>query len=276
LKCKELVFMNIIKKIPKYFMILIISFISIIPFYVLLLLALGDPSEKSLLPLWYFRNFVEAWNKSNIGVSIINSFIITTGAIIIIILFASSAGYVIARFNNKFNSIIFWTLLACMMIPGIINTIPLYVLVRSINGINTRWAMILILATNALPFSVFLYTSFIKSIPKDIEEAAIIDGCTRFTAFWRVTFPLLKPVTAAVTIINGVGIWNNYAQAIFFLQIKSTRTIPLSISMFFQRYGADWNLMAATSIIGIAPILVMFLFFQKYFIEGLSMGSIKG
>jgi len=268
--------MNIIKKIPKYFMILIISFISIIPFYVLLLLALGDPSEKSLLPQWYFRNFVEAWNKSNIGVSIINSFIITTGAIIIIILFASSAGYVIARFNNKFNLIIFWTLLACMMIPGIINTIPLYVLIRSINGINTRWAMILILATNALPFSVFLYTSFIKSIPKDIEEAAIIDGCTRFTAFWRVTFPLLKPVTAAVTIINGVGIWNNYAQAIFFLQIKSTRTIPLSISMFFQRYGADWNLMAATSIIGIAPILVMFLFFQKYFIEGLSMGSIKG
>lgn len=268
--------MNIIKRIQKHIIIIVISFISIIPFYVLLLLALGNPSKKSLLPQWYFKNFVEAWNKSNIGLSIINSLIITTGAIIVIILFASSAGYAIARFNNKFNLIIFWTLLACMMIPGIINTIPLYVLVKSINGINTHWAMILILATNALPFSVFLYTSFIKSIPKDIEEAALIDGCTRFTAFWRVIFPLLKPVTSAVVIINGVGIWNNYAQAIFFLQNESSRTIPLAISMFFQRYGADWNLMAAASVIGIAPIIAVFLFLQKYFIKGISTGAIKG
>ena len=268
--------MNIFKKTQKYILIFIISIISIIPFYILVVLALGDPSKKSLLPQGYFRNFIDAWNKSNIGLSIINSLIITLGALIIIILFASSAGYTIARFSNKFNLIILWVLLACMMIPGIINTIPLYILVRLINGINTRWAMVLILATNALPFSVFLYTSFIKSIPKDIEEAALIDGCTRFTAFWKVIFPLLKPVTSAVVIINGVGIWNNYAQAVFFLQDESTRTIPLSISMFFQRYGADWNLMAASSIIGIAPIIIVFFIFQKYFIKGISAGSIKG
>lgn len=273
--------MKSITRLLKFIVIILITLISLIPFYVLLVLAFNPPSTNlsgklNFAPKLYFNNFYEAWNKSHIGTAIFNSLIITFGAIIVIVVFASCAGYAIARFKNRFHRVIFNIFLICMMIPGIINTVPLYSLMHSIGGINTYWAMILICACNALPFSVFLYTNFVKSLPTEIEEAAVIDGCTKFSAFWRVTFPLLKPVTSAVVIISGLGVWNNYAQATFFLQSQSKRTIPLAISMFFQQYGAKWNLMAASAVIGVAPAIITFIVFQKYFIKGITAGSVKG
>jgi raffinose/stachyose/melibiose transport system permease protein len=145
-----------------------------------------------------------------------------------------------------------------------------------IHGINTHWAMILVLATNALPFSIFLYTGFVRTMPREIEESAIIDGCTWFGAFRRVTFHFLKPVTASVIILQGLGIWNNYAQAVFFLQSQQMRTVPLAVSLFFQRFGADWNLMGAAAAIGVAPAVLMFIVFQRYFIKGITTGALKG
>lgn len=273
--------MNFINKFCRPIILSIITLISLIPFYILLLLAFSPTSRSfsnglNLMPQLYFNNFIEAWNKSKIGLAIFNSLVITVGSVFVIVIFASSAGYAIARFKNRMNIAIFNTLLVCMMIPGIINTVPLYTLMNKIGGINTYWAMILVCSCNALPFSVFLYTSFIRSMSKEIEEAAIIDGCTKFSAFWRVTFPLLKPVTSAVVIINGLGVWNNYAQAVFFLQSQSKQTIPLAISMFFQQYGAKWNLMAASAVIGVAPAIITFIIFQKYFIKGITAGGVKG
>lgn len=273
--------MKIVVRISQYLLIFFIALISLIPFYILLLLALNSPvgtysQEMRFLPEFYFRNFSEAWKVSKIGLAVLNSFIITAGAVVIIVLFSSSAGYAIARFKNKFNFTVFNILLLCMMIPGIINTVPLYTLMRSIGGINTHWAMTLVCAANALPFSVFLYTGFIKTISREVEESAIIDGCTWFSAFWKVTFHFIKPVTSAVIILAGLGIWNNYAQAIFFLQSMNMRTIPLAISMFFQQYGAKWNMMAAASVIGVMPVVIAFLVFQRYFIKGITAGAVKG
>lgn len=255
--------------------------ISIIPFYVLLYLSLNTPAASIfeglfLVPDFYFGNFAEAWAGSRLGRSMVNSVIITFGAVALVVFVASSAGYSIARFRHKGNKAIFNTLLACLMIPAIIITVPLYTLMKSIGGINTHWAMILLTAANALPLSVFLYTSFIRSLPKEVEESAVIDGCTYFTAFWRVTFHFLRPVTSAVIILTGLGIWNNYGQAVFFLQSQDMRTVPLAVSMFFQTYGAKWNLMAAAALIGLAPAVLAFLVFQRYFIKGITAGALKG
>ena len=145
------------------------------PFYVLAILAFTPSSvnfsEKLiLLPNLYFDNFIEAWKISNIGQAIVNSLIITVGAVTINVVLSSMAGYAVARVKNKTNKIMFLIMLGCMMIPGIINTVPLYTLMIAIGGINTHWAMILVLATNSLPFSIFLYSGFIGGIPKTIEE----------------------------------------------------------------------------------------------------------
>lgn len=268
--------------IMKYLAVIAISLLALIPFYVLLYLSLNSPSsnvfEGGVLPVpnFYFGNFKEAWFASQLGTAIGNSLIITVGALFIMVVLSSAAAYSIARFNSKMNSVIFNVLLICMMVPAIIITVPLYTLMRSIHGINTLWAMILLLASNGLPMAVFLYTSFIKALPREVEESAIIDGCTYFSAFWRVTFHFLKPVTASLIILSGLGIWNNYGQAVFFLQKQEMRTVPLAVSMFFQKYGADWNQMAAAAMIGLAPAVLAFLAFQKYFIKGITAGAVKG
>lgn len=273
--------MSRLKLVLRTISIVLITVLALFPFYVLIILSMTPASvnfskELVVMPELYFENFIEAWKMSQIGRSIMNSLIITVGAVLIVILFGSMAGYAVARVKNKVNQIIFIIMLGCMMIPGIINTVPLYTLMIKINGINTHWAMILILATNVLPFSTFLYSGFIKGLPKTLEEAAIIDGATRIGAYFRIIFPLLKPVTSAIIIINGLSIWNNYAQAVFFLQKQSMRTIPLAISMFFQQYGAKWHLMAAAAMIGLAPAVLTFIIFQKYFIKGITAGSVKG
>lgn len=265
---------------PLYPVVLIIALLALIPFFFLLVLALksqeGGLSSIRLIPDFNWSNFPNAWKSGDLGKAMMNSTIMTGGGIVVLISLSSMAGYTIARFPSVLNKIIFAILLACMMIPGIINTVPLYTLLIKLRGINTYWAMIFVMATNALPFAVFLYSAFIRSIPISLEESAIIDGCSWFGSFWRITMPLLGPVTSSVVILQGVGMWNNYAQAVFFLQDKAHRNIPLAISLFFQQYGANWPLMAAAATLGLLPAALMFLFFQKFFISGITTGSIKG
>ena len=265
---------------PLYPVVLLIALLALIPFFFLLILALKSPegglSSIRLIPDFNWSNFPSAWKAGSLGKAMINSTIMTGGGIVVLIFLSSMAGYTIARFPSVLNKTIFAILLACMMIPGIINTVPLYTLLIRLRGINTYWAMIFVMATNALPFAVFLYSAFIRSIPISLEESAIIDGCSWFGAFWKITMPLLGPVTSSVVILQGVGMWNNYAQAVFFLQDKAHRNIPLAVSLFFQQYGANWPLMAAAATLGLLPAALMFLFFQRFFISGITTGSIKG
>lgn len=274
--------MKSVLKICKGFLILLICAVCLVPFYILLILSLNTPQRifyhgNMFVPDFYFKNYLDAWNKSHIGTAIINSAVITVGALAVILIFGAMAAYTIARFNYKFNRFVFWLFMSCMMIPGIINTVPLYTLMIRLNAINTLWGMSLVCATIALPSAVFILTGFIKSLPREIEEAAIIDGCSWFTAFWKITFPLLKPSVAAVIILNGFGIWNNYAQAVFFLQDSKKHNIPQALSVYFQQFaGAHWNLMAATAVIAVIPVIFAFLVFQKSLMKGLTDGALKG
>ena len=274
--------MKNVLKIFRYLLVAIICAICLIPFYILLILSLNTPQRifyqgNMFVPDFYFRNYVDAWNKSHIDIAILNSAVITIVALAIILIFGTMAAYTIARFKYKFNQFVFWLFLSCMMIPGIINTVPLYSLMIKLNAINTLWGMGVVCATIALPSAVFIFTGFIKSLPREIEEAAIIDGCSWFTAFWKITFPLLKPSVAAVIILNGFGIWNNYAQAVFFLQDSKKHNIPQALSVYFQQFaGAHWNLMAATAVIAVIPVIIAFLLFQKSLMRGLTDGALKG
>ncbi len=262
--------------IAEGFIILLFLF----PFYIMFYLALSA-KEDNIAAEWFpfslqFQNFADAWEQADLGGALFNSFIITFGAVIILVFCAACGGYAAARNKGKINRIIFNVMILSMMVPGIINTVPLYIIMRRINGINSYWAMMLLLACQCLPFSVFMYEGFIRSIEPALEEAAVIDGCTRFSAFWKIVFPLLKPITVTIIIMQGVGIWNNYAQAVFFLQNQNYHTIPLAVSTFFQAYGADYNLLAAGVMIGMAPIVIIFILFQKQFVKGLSTGAVKG
>ena len=248
--------------------LVIICVACLVPFYVLLVLALNSPGRifyegNMFVPDFHFSNFIEAWEESRIGQAMVNSAIITAGTL--------------ARRRTRFNGFVFGLLLSCMMIPGIINTVPLYTLMRRLHAVNTLYGMVLVCSTLALPSAVFIYSTFIASLPRELDEAAVLDGCTGFSVFWRIIFPVMKPATASFVILNGFGIWNNYSQSVFFLQSRSKQNIPQALSVFFQQFGgADWNMMAATATIAIVPVVVVFLVFQRQFISGLASGAVKG
>ena len=269
-------------KALRILMIVIICAMCLIPFFVLLVLSLNAPSRvfyegNIFIPDFHWQNFIDAWNKSKIGTAMMNSAIITAGTLVVTIITGGLAGYAIARHATRYNKFVFGLLIGCMMIPGIINTVPLYTLMRQIGAVDTLWGMVLVCATLCLPSAVFIYTTFVRALPRELDEAAEMDGCTGFKAFWRIIFPVLKPATASFVILNGFGVWNNYAQAVFFLQSRDKQNIPQALSVFFQQFGgAKWHLMSATAVIAIVPVVVIFLVFQRQFIDGLTDGAVKG
>jgi raffinose/stachyose/melibiose transport system permease protein len=273
---------NIFLRITKILTLALICAVCLIPFYVLLVLSLNAPNRifyvgNMFVPSFHFQNYMDAWVRSRIGTAIINSGVITFGTLGLTILLGGMAGYAIARRYTAYNKFVFALLIGCMMIPGIINTVPLYTLMRTINAVDTLWGMVLVCSTLAMPSAVFIYTTFIRSLPRELDEAAVVDGCGGFEAFWKIIFPILRPATASFVILNGFGVWNNYAQAVFFLQSRDMQNIPQALSVFFQQFaGAKWHLVSATAAIAIVPVVIIFLVFQKQFIKGLTEGAVKG
>lgn len=273
---------KVLFKVIRIIMITMICIACLVPFYILLVLALNSPSRifyegNIFVPDFYWSNFITAWEKSRIGTAMRNSVIITFGTLFLTIVTGGLAGYAIARHSSKYNKFVFGLLIGCMMIPGIINTVPLYTLMRKIHAVNTLWGMICVCSALAMPSAVFIYTTFIKALSKELDEAAALDGCTPMQIFWKIIFPLIKPATASFVILNGFGIWNNYAQSVFFLQSREKHNIPQALSVFFQQFaGAKWHLMASTAVIAIIPVVIVFLVFQKQFISGLADGALKG
>lgn len=257
-----------------------IGLIYIVPFYILINLALKAPSDTSskwIVPKYlYFDNFVNAWDKANLGNAVINNIIITAGAIALVVVIGACAAYPLARYKTKLNNTVFTIIIACMIVPALTILVPLYKFMVDINGINTHWAIILLHVTFSLPLTVFLYTGFISSVPRELDEAALIDGCGRVGIFFRIIMPLLKPITATVIILNGVTIWNDYQFSIFFLQSSKVRTIPVALSTFFSQFQSDLSYVAAGCIIGMLPLVIVYLFLQKHFIKGVADGAVKG
>ncbi|HWJ80045.1 MAG TPA: carbohydrate ABC transporter permease [Niallia sp.] len=260
---------------------LFIAAFHLIPFYILITTALkarGDFSSKWVFPKeFHFENFLEAWETANIGNALLNTSIITFVSALLLIIFGSLAAYPLARRQTKLNKFVFMFFIGVMVIPPLTALVPLYKLVVDIGMMNTLEIAILNNVASFLPLAVFLYSGFIRStIPKELEEAAKIDGASTIGIFYRIVFPLLKPVTASILIIACVYIWNDYQFAIFFLQAEEVKTITVALASFFGENANRMNLVAAAAIMAVLPMVVLFLLLQKHFVKGLASGSIKG
>lgn len=268
------------KKLPLYLLEIFITIIYLVPFYILICMALKkstDLSSKWMIPTYVFLdNFKSAWNEANLGRAIINNIIITAGSMLVLIIFGACASYPLARHKTKLNNIIYTFIISCMIIPALTILVPLYKFIININGMNTYWAMILLQVTFALPLTIFLYTGFIGSVPKALDEAALIDGCGYIGIFFMIIMPQLKPITSTVVILTGIGIWNDYQFSLFFLQNQDMQTITVTLSSFISQFSSNISYVAAGCLIGMLPMAVLYLFMQKYFIKGLTEGAVKG
>lgn len=259
--------------------LLVILAVFLSPLYILVGVALRSPTDIS--SFWrfpthiQFENLRTAITDGKILLALLNSLIITFGASSLIVTVGALAAYPLSRNRAKTNQFVRSFILGIMMVPPLSILVPLYATIVKINGTNQFWGIITVLVTFELPLSVYLYTNFISSISTALDEAASIDGSGPIATFFLIILPQLKPVTASVFILSGIHCWNDYQFSLYILQAPDMRTVSLAISSFFSQTTSNLNAAAAAALIAILPVIILFLFLQKYFIKGMLDSAIK-
>lgn len=258
--------------------LLVMVVVQLTPFYVAVTTAFKpktDLSSQWLPPLGgvYWGNFATAIEKGEILRAILNSVVVTSVSTVLVCVLGAMAAYPLARRLTRLNKTIMFLIIGALMIPPLSILVPLYTMMNQLHAVNTLWGIILIMVTGQLPLSIFLYAAFMRTIPITLEEAATVDGAGFLQVLVRIVFPLLKPVTATVAIVAGVFIWNEYQLSLYMLTTSNTRTIAPAISAFFSQYSSNLGAASAASIMGMLPILIAYLFLQKYFIKGMVAGA---
>lgn len=258
---------------------LLIIALHITPFYIMVNMSLKELSDRSsrwmpaLHP--YFQNYPTAIEHGNLLSAMWNTWIIAFLSVIIIVVAGAMAAYPLARKTSRRNRIILTLIVGVMMVPQLSILVPLYKEMVSLKGINHLWGIVIVSATFHLPMAIYMYSNFIKSIPKDLDEAAMIDGCSMMQSFFYVILPCLKSTTVSVIILNGVGIWNDYQFQLYFLQKPAMRTITLAISTFFTDSKQDLGAAAAAAFIVVLPPVMAYIFLQRYFVKGAMDSAVK-
>lgn len=230
--------------------------------------------------VWIVDNFIEAWEKADFSTYTINSIIIAVGVMILSLISSGMAGYVLNRRNFRFKKLIYGLLLAFMFINvGSVSLRPLFELAIKLKLNTSLFSVIFISAGTAQATYIFLVNSYMNSIPKELDEAATIDGCTFFQTYTHVVLPLLRPILATVALLSFRGGWNEYILPLVFTMTDASKR-PLTVGVTMLKNSGDgaaaWNIMFAGATIAIIPILVIYIIASKYFIEGLTGGAVKG
>ncbi|WHX98100.1 carbohydrate ABC transporter permease [Neobacillus sp. DY30] len=233
-------------------------------------------SNPVALPkVFSFDNYIKAYEAMNFSTGVVNSFLITVVSLVLIIFFGSMLGYFLVRWNNKFNTIILFMMVSAMIVPFQSIMIPLVNIYGNLGLLNSKWSLSFFYLGFGLSMATFMYHGFIKEIPIELEEAARIDGASRFKVFWYVVFPLLKPITVTIAILDSLWIWNDFLLPSLVLISEETRTLPLSTFYFFGQYTSDYGLAMSALVLSIIPIIIFYLLMQKQIIKGVIEGSIK-
>ncbi|OIJ18113.1 sugar ABC transporter permease [Anaerobacillus alkalidiazotrophicus] len=222
-----------------------------------------------------FENYISAFQTMNFMSALWNSILITLISVLLIIVFASMLAYFLVRWKWKMNGVILMLLVASMIIPFQALMIPFVSIYGNLGLLNSKWMLMFFYLGFGLSLATFMYHGFMKSIPVELEEAALIDGASRLQVFWLVVFPMLKPITVTIVILDVLWIWNDFLLPSLVLVSEGNRTIPLSTYYFFGQYTSSFGPAMAGLILAMIPIVIFFIILQKQVIKGVIDGAIK-
>jgi len=263
----------------KNVIIVIFCLLQLIPLYITLTVSLKPQTDVSSywkLPAHpFFRNFATAFQAGNLLNAFGNTLVITLCATLLVLLLATMAAYPLARYPSRFNKGVRTFFLSIMMIPALSLLVPIYVLLLRLGGISKYQGIVPVHVAFNLPLAIYMFSNFIKTIPAELDEAALIDGCSVYSIFYRIIMPMLKPVIVSVIILTAVPVWNDYQYSVYFLQKPQMRVITLAVGSFFQQSGSNPNVAAAAALLVIIPVVILYSILQKYFIKGMIDGAIK-
>jgi len=272
-----------LRGVNKYLKVIVISIVFILYISPLILVftnSFKTNKEFLLNPLSFpttinFQNYVTAFDKMNFLHALSNTVIVTVFSTVFIVLFSSMTAYILVRRKWRFNRYIFFIMVGSMLIPFQAIMIPMVRIFGSIKMMNSIWALIYLYIGFGTSLAVFIYHGFIKGIPLEMEEAAMIDGATNMQVFFYVVFPLLKPTTITIAVLDMLWIWNDFLLPNLVLLRPANMTLPLSTYRFYQTYTVDYGLLMSGLIMTVAPLLIIYLILQRYIIKGIIQGSVK-
>ncbi|PWW00940.1 raffinose/stachyose/melibiose transport system permease protein [Paenibacillus cellulosilyticus] len=252
-----------------------------VPFFFVILNSLKNKTDAALLDLSWpssiqWSNYTEVLTAQDHMVirSFINSTLITLLSIVVLIIVSAMTGYVLQRRNDRWSGIIQFLVMAGLMIPPAV--VPTIWVLDSIHLFKTMTGIVLVEVALGISFAVMLFRSFMATIPREIDEAAVVDGCGSLRMFFQIIFPLLMPVTSTVVVLSSVGIYNDFVNPLYFFPGAKNATIQLTLYNFTSMYNTSWNLLFADIILISIPPLILFIFFNKRIVAGMTAGAVKG
>ena len=227
------------------------------------------------------ENYTRAWQEARFGEYFLNSVFVTSVSVTLIVALGAMTAYALARFFHPAGRLVFGLFLAGLMIPAQLAVIPLFFEMRALGLLNSKFGLILVYTANGLPFAIFILAGFFRALPRALYEAAIIDGCGEFTAFWRVLLPLARPGLVTVAIFQFIGVWKEYFFAFMLVGGDldgSARTLPLGLAnlSITAQYRTDYGMLFAGLVLVTLPILLMYLLLQRQIVKGIAAGALKG
>lgn len=256
--------------------------VTVFPLYWIIITAFKPAGEIFRSPPRYWpnristQNFSDLFGKANFGVYMLNSLLVATVSAGIVTAISVLSGYIIARFEFASKGAVIGAFLITQMIPAFIALGPLYMMMTKLNLVDTRRGLILVYVAMCIPFSTVMLAGFFDNIPDALEEAAMIDGCSRLTALFRILVPVTLPGIAATFIFSFVNCWNELFLSVTLINSDSNKTIPTALNGLITSYNIDWGPMSAATVLTVVPTLIMFAFANKYIVRGLTAGAVKG
>ncbi len=267
-----------------YLLLAAIFVYMIFPFYWAVVSSLKSPSELFETPVRYWpahprwQNYVDVFTQQPFGRNLFNSTVVAGLTTLLSLLIGSTAAYALGRFRFAGKRTVFYAILSVSMFPQISVLGGMYVLVKSIGLYNSWWALIFSYMIFTLPFTVWVLTSFVRDIPRELEEAAYVDGATPLQVLWTVLLPLMAPGLVTAGLLAFIGAWNEFLFALTFTIDDRARTVPVAIAFFSgaSQYELPWAQIMAASVIVTVPLIVLVLVFQQRLVSGLTAGAVKG
>lgn len=258
---------------------ILISLIVIIPLVVLFLNSFKTSAEANSMTLslpkeWVIENYAVVIEQGKLISSFFNGLLYATCSVVLIVILVALAAFVISRNQKGVNRFLYYFIISGIAMP--INNVALMKVMQALHIVNTRAGIILLYAAINIPLSLFLAYGFIETIPVEIDEAAVIDGCKPMQMFVKVIAPLLKPIVSTLFVLDFMAVWNDFTMPLYYLNNSKKWPMTLAVYNFFGAFENSWNLVAADIILTLAPVLLVFILGQKYIVGGVSAGSVKG
>lgn len=266
--------------IQTYLLLTPFLLLTIIPFVIIFLTALKDNSELgrgafALPEVWRWSNFLQAWTQARFAQYFTNSVVVAAPVVFVSTLLSVMTGYAFGRMRFPFSRLLFFILLVGFMVPQEALIIPLYHNMRAVRLLDTYWALILPQIGLSVSFGTFWMRAFFAEVPQDLVDAATMDGCNSWDTLWRVLFPIARPAVLTMVVLFFVWTWNDFLLALVLISTEQLRTLPLGLAFFQGRYTTNTPLIAAGAVIVALPMMLLYIFFQRQFIRGITAGAVE-